>query len=705
MKTISIKIKIALIVVVSFILLTCVEDHVLPNFGSIFVTSDPIGAKIFLDDEDTGKVTPDSLVELLSGDYKISISMNEFFDTSFTADVNDGQLLNYNLFLKEENPDGEIQLTSVPSGAEIFINNSNTGETTPATFNNLERGAYQVKLTLDLYDDSEFTVQLSKDQKVEKNTRMIIAGTAGSLFITSNPTGAKIILDNFDTGEVTPDTIKPLAAGIYQIGLQLDNYKDTTFSSTVTTGLLTSENIRLKALYNIDASVNPTDAGTIMGAGGYVEGDEVVLEATAETGYSFVNWTENSNEVSKDPTYTFTANANRSLVANFSLNSYIIATSSNPLSGGATSGGGVFDYGSIANLSAVPSSGYTFINWTEDDSPVHNERNFSFTVTEDRNLRANFSLNSYVVTTSSNPENGGTTSGGGGYDFGDEVTVTATPAIGFTFVNWTENGNEVSNQQNYTFTVNGSRDIVANFLINSYVVTVNANPSEAGSIEGVGSYNHGQNVTLSATPNFGYSFVNWTENSNEVSDEEEYSFIIESDRNIIANFIENGNIFINSDPVGANIFLNNNFIGDQTPFTIENLLPNNYSITLRLEDFADTTLITEVESGLTTNLGSIFLRDITPKVEVTITYSVNPTTQRLEFSFLFNQTIFLSRIGITTANGDFFLIPFNATYLEGIPVNWGFPEKLEGTWRFNFIGNKVGGRQDNFNFEETKLVE
>ncbi len=96
---------------------------------------------------------------------------------------------------------------------------------------------------------------------------------------------------------------------------------------------------------------------------------------------------------------------------------------------------------------------------------------------------------------------------------------------------------------------------------------------------------------------------------------------------------------------------------------------------------------------------------IPPEVAVTISYSVNPSTQRLEFSFLFNQTIFLSRIGITTANGDFFLIPFNATYLEGIPVNWGFPEKLEGTWRFNFIGNKVGGRQDNFDFEETKLVE
>ncbi len=705
MRKISIKIKLFAVIVLSFVLLTCVENHILPNFGTIFVSSDPVGARIFLDDEDTGKVTPDSLVELLSGDYKISISLNEFIDTSFSVDLNDGQFLNYDLFLKEINPDGEISLTSEPSGAAVFVNNVNTGETTPATFSNLERGTYQVKLSLNLYDDSEFTVQLSKDQKVEKNTRMIIAGTAGSLFLTSNPVGAKIILDNFDTGEVTPDTIKPLAAGIYQIKLQLENYKDTTFSSTVTTGLLTSENIFLKALFNITASVNPQIGGTIDGSGEYVEGDQVVMEATPNTGYSFVNWTENSTEVSTNPTYSFTADSDRNLVANFSLNSYLIATNSNPESGGSTSGGGAFNYGTTANLSAVPSSGYTFVNWTENGSPVHNDIDYSFTVTRDRNLVANFSINNYVITTISNPEDGGITSGGGGYDFGDEVTVTATPTVGYTFINWTENGTQVSDQQNYTFTVNGSRDLVANFLINSYVVSVSSNPLDAGSIEGAGSYNHGEDVTLSVTPNFGYSFVNWTENSLEVSDNSEYTFIIESDRNIIANFIENGNILVESDPEGANIFLNNNFIGEQTPFTIENLPAGNYNITLRLEDFADTTISASVESGLTTNLGSIYLRDITPEVGVAISYSVNPSTQRLEFSFLFNQTIFLSRIGITTANGDFFLIPFNATYLEGIPVNWGFPEKLDGTWRFNFIGNKIGGRQDNFDFEETKLVE
>lgn len=779
MKNNIISVKVILGILFSLVLIKCVENHVLPSFGTIYVSTDPPGASIFLDDENTGKVTPDSLVEMLSGEYELSVSLNEFIDTTFNINLNDGQNLSYDIYLKEENPKGEIKLTSEPSGASVFINNINTGLTTPATLSNLERGEYLVKLSLDLYDDSEFTIQLDKDESVEKNTKMIIAGTAGSLFVTSNPTGANIFLDDEFKG-VTPDTIQPLAGGQYQIKLTLEDYRDTTIVTNVQSGTLSTENIILtfyeprgsisldsnpkgaKIFVNdtntelltpniinkleagnyqiklsltqyfdttftvpviedqrtnwplielkeipflITVDINPEGAGVVTGDGGYYQGDEVSLSASANTGYSFVNWTENSTEVSKDPTYTFTANANRSLVANFSLNSYLIATSSNPEAGGLTSGGGTFDYGSTANVSAVPSSGYTFVNWTENGSPVHNEIDYSFTVTEDRNLVANFSINNYIVTTTSNPEDGGITSGGGGYDFGEEVTVTATPSVGYTFVNWTENDTEVSTDQNYTFTVSGSRNLVANFLINTYIVAVNTNPSGAGSVQGGGSYNHGATVTLTASPNFGYSFVNWTENSDEISDNLNYSFTIESDRNIIANFIENGNISVNSDPEGANIFLNNNFTGEQTPFTIQNLIEGQYNITLKLTDFADTTITTEVISGETTDLGSVFLQDITPDIEVDISYTVNPTTQRLEFQFLFNQTIFLNRIGITTPDNDFFLIPFNATYLEGIPVSWGFPEKLGGTWSFNFVGNKVRGRQENFNFIETKLVE
>jgi uncharacterized repeat protein (TIGR02543 family)/uncharacterized protein (TIGR02145 family) len=69
----------------------------------------------------------------------------------------------------------------------------------------------------------------------------------------------------------------------------------------------------------------------------------------------------------------------------------------------------------------------------------------------------------YTVTVSANPTAAGTVSGGGTYDNGDNCTVTATPADGYTFVNWTENGTEVSTEASYTFPVSANRTLVANF--------------------------------------------------------------------------------------------------------------------------------------------------------------------------------------------------------------------------------------------------
>jgi PKD repeat protein len=66
-----------------------------------------------------------------------------------------------------------------------------------------------------------------------------------------------------------------------------------------------------------------------------------------------------------------------------------------------------------------------------------------------------------VVT--ANASTGGTVSGSGSYSWGATVALTATPNTGYAFVNWTENGVEVSTSASYTFTADGDRTLVANF--------------------------------------------------------------------------------------------------------------------------------------------------------------------------------------------------------------------------------------------------
>lgn len=71
--------------------------------------------------------------------------------------------------------------------------------------------------------------------------------------------------------------------------------------------------------YEITATANPTEGGTVTGAGTYGIGDNCTLTATASTGYSFTNWTQGDDVVSTNPTYSFTVTQDSTFTAHFAL--------------------------------------------------------------------------------------------------------------------------------------------------------------------------------------------------------------------------------------------------------------------------------------------------------------------------------------------------------------------------------------------------
>jgi hypothetical protein len=142
----------------------------------------------------------------------------------------------------------------------------------------------------------------------------------------------------------------------------------------------------------------------------------------------------------------------------------------------------------------------------------------------------------YTITVSASPSAGGTVSGGGTFPAGSSRTVTATANSGYTFTNWTENGSVVSSSASYTFTLNANRNLVANFTTVNYTITVSASPSAGGTVSGGGTFPAGSSRTVTATANSGYTFVNWTENGSVVSSSASYTFTLNANRNLVANF-------------------------------------------------------------------------------------------------------------------------------------------------------------------------
>ena len=304
--------------------------------------------------------------------------------------------------------------------------------------------------------------------------------------------------------------------------------------------------------YTVTVAANPSNAGTVTGGGTYNQGQSCTVSATANTGYTFTNWTENGNVVSSNATYTFNVEGNRNLVANFTENTYTITVSANPSNGGTATGGGTFTYGQSCTVTATANTGYTFSNWTENGNVISSNADYTFTVEGNRNLVANFTAITYTITVSANPSNSGTTSGGGTYTHGQSCTVIATSADGYTFMNWTENGSVVSTDANYSFIVTSNRSLVANFeeqQPDTYNINVSPNPNIGGTVTGGGNYNGGQQCTVTATANTGYSFVNWTENGEVVTTNASYTFIVTGNRTLVANFTLNSyTITVTADP-------------------------------------------------------------------------------------------------------------------------------------------------------------
>lgn len=145
---------------------------------------------------------------------------------------------------------------------------------------------------------------------------------------------------------------------------------------------------------------------------------------------------------------------------------------------------------------------------------------------------------SCVISASADPYFGGIVSGAGNYDAGSTCTLTAMTNNGYMFVNWTKDGNPVSVNSVYAFTVTENATYVAHFtpLVNSFTITATADPAEGGSVTGGGNYTQGEECTLTATPNNGYTFVNWTKNGNTVSDNSVYAFTVTENATYVAHF-------------------------------------------------------------------------------------------------------------------------------------------------------------------------
>jgi uncharacterized repeat protein (TIGR02543 family) len=292
-------------------------------------------------------------------------------------------------------------------------------------------------------------------------------------------------------------------------------------------------NFAAVAVYDLTISSTASGSVTTPGEGtfAYYEGTVVELVAEAEEGYRFVNWTGDVDTIANvnAASTTITMNEDYSIAANFAA-IYDLTISSTAGGSVTTPGEGTFIYdtGTVVSLVANPLSGYYFVNWTGDVSTVANINTASTTITMngDYSITATFVV-VYDLTISSTVGGSVTLPSGGAftYDAGTVVSIAATPATGYQFVNWTGDVGTIANinAASTTITMNGDYSITANFeAIPAGQYSLDISSSGCGYVntpgEGIFAYNEGTVVELVANPVGDNAFLEWIGDVSTIAD-------------------------------------------------------------------------------------------------------------------------------------------------------------------------------------------
>ncbi len=138
---------------------------------------------------------------------------------------------------------------------------------------------------------------------------VVIAGAAAFLVTVTGSLPDGMTLDPV-TGVFSGT---PTAAGVFTFTVDASDTNGAALSKTYTVTIPDA----VPGISTLVTSSSPGGGGTTTGDGVYNNGTPVIVVASHNPGYAFVNWTENGVEVSASAVYPFTVNANRTLVANF----------------------------------------------------------------------------------------------------------------------------------------------------------------------------------------------------------------------------------------------------------------------------------------------------------------------------------------------------------------------------------------------------
>ena len=263
----------------------------------------------------------------------------------------------------------------------------------------------------------------------------------------------------------------------FNAGLELQKYDGATLESLLyigsRSGVQSSPTTYYKTFTPEDVEAEMKTAGNVQYRQYYQTGDRTKMPTLLDliNGNVSMYYTNNSAEDTHGYIVGLRVSASKKLgstagkvtiseayiTISYTLPDYTLTVTAG--TGGTVAGGGTYESGQTATITATPSSGYKFVKWSDGNTSATR----TVTVTADATYTATFERTGYTLTVTAGE--GGTVTGGGTYNSGATVTITATPNSGYRFVKWSDGNTNATR----TVTVTADVTYTATFALLAYV--------------------------------------------------------------------------------------------------------------------------------------------------------------------------------------------------------------------------------------------
>lgn len=347
--------------------------------------------------------------------------------------------------------------------------------------------------------------------------------STGSIVVTINPVPSVTISENINT--LTANATS--GTGDYQYAwstnetarsITIDSNGNYCVTVTDNNNCSVSECSNI-TLPDIDINISNAEHGSIIGENTVAFGEDYTFTVIPDDCYQIGTVTVNGNAVTLDANNSYTiqnVTTEQTINATFTQISYTITAS-------AGNGGTISNVGSTSvncgddiTYTITPDEGYMISDIEVDGQSIGTESSYSFTnVTSDHTISATFEpipAGEVVIVVNTDGEGGSVTPNGTQtITEGDDFTFTVTPDACYEIGIVTVNGNEVSLDENNSYTianVTEPQSINVTFNQLSYIITASA--SEGGTITPSGNVeiNCGENKEFVITANEGYEIEN-----------------------------------------------------------------------------------------------------------------------------------------------------------------------------------------------------